>query len=115
MLTSDSVEPSARCAATWSFSGSAWRPYRSRAFSCCWSRSRKSAPAPARNTARPTTTANETMRRARRLPGILFHHQLVADAPDGLDLHARFPELLAEPGDVHVDGARVTVIVGAPD
>src|SRR5215213_6370766 len=39
---------------------------------------------------------------------------LVADAPDGLDAGLAGGELLAQPGDVDVDGARVAAVIVAP-
>src|SRR5579875_358523 len=57
------------------------------------------------------------MSRLRRLPrtGRLPLHELVADAPDRLNLGRRAAQLVAQPRDVDVYGARVAVEVGAPN
>src|SRR5215207_5166615 len=41
-------------------------------------------------------------------------HQLVADAPGGLNPHTAAIELLAQPGHVHVDRPRVAEILVSP-
>src|SRR5690349_5628747 len=45
---------------------------------------------------------------------LIGSHELVADAPDGLDARLAGRQLLAEPGHVDVDGARVAAVVVAP-
>src|SRR3990172_4771841 len=113
-----SMGPTPACSsrATASVIGSARRPTRSSAASRCWLRSRKSVPTAETANERTMTKAKARSSRELRLRSISVHHQLVTYAPDSLDLHAPGArQLVAQPGDVDIDGAGVAVVVGAPE
>src|SRR5439155_23422855 len=85
---------------------------------CCvwygWSKYANADPASARH--RRMTAANEITSWARRPRGnMLVRHELVADAPNGLDTDARASDLLPQSGDVNVNGSRIADVVVAPD
>src|SRR3989304_10016262 len=72
---------------------------------------------PARKSDRSTSTPDERISLALRLLGntFLIQDKLVPPPPYGLYPRLRPGELLAEPGDVDIDGPRVAVKVLAPD
>src|SRR5687768_2228527 len=88
---------------------------RSRSERTCWSRNRKNEPRPVSATVTNTDSRKARISLTRSVGNMLLRHHLVAEAPHRHDLGGGAFDLVAQPGDVHIERAGIAEEILAPD